>query len=148
MCWIVKAAIVAYWAATAHDRDDIPQPSFMAWDAAKLTVRGLTTAFLMFLFMKVNARALPLNNPTERINHFLVPVVMLGIFSVFIETLIDQYVGPVDKTLRFVVVVVANLALRAERFFLLARTQSLASPSYTHMLKDLPERNALLPGHC
>ena len=93
---------MGYWAATAHDRGDIADPSYMAWDAAKFTVRGLTTAFLMFLFMKVNSRALPLNNPTERINHFLVPVVMLGIFSVFLETLIDQYVGPVDMTLRFV----------------------------------------------
>ena len=99
---MVKAAIVAYWAATAHDRNDVADRSYMAWDAAKFIVRGLTTAFIMFLFMKVNVRALPLNNPTERINHFLVPVVMLGIFSVFLETLIDQYVGPVDSTLRFV----------------------------------------------
>lgn len=99
---MVKAAIVAYWAATAPDRKDVADPSYMAWDAAKFIVRGLTTAFIMFLFMRVNVRTLPLNNPTESINHFLVPVVMLGIFSVFLETLIDQYVGPVDSTLRFV----------------------------------------------
>ena len=102
---MVKAAIVAYLAATAasaHDRNDFADPLYMAWAAAKFIVRGLTTAFIMFLFMKVNVRALPLNNPTERINHFLVPVVMLGIFSVFLETLIDQYVGSVDPTLRFV----------------------------------------------
>ena len=98
ICWMVKAAIVAYWAATAHDRNDVADP----WAAAKFIVRGLTTAFIMFLFMKVNVRALPRKNPTERINHFLVPVVMLGIFSVFLETLIDQYVGSVDSTLRFV----------------------------------------------
>ena len=93
---------MAYWAATAHDRKDVLYPWYMAWDSAKFIVRGLTTAFIMFLFMKVNVRALPLKNPTERINHFLVPAVMLGIFSVLLETLIDQYVGTVDITLRFV----------------------------------------------
>lgn len=102
-CWLVKGAIAAYFAATAHDRSDIEDPSYMAWAAAKYSVRGITTAFLMFLFMKINARALPLQNPATRMNHFAVPIVMLGIFSVFLETLIDQYVGPLISTLRFVI---------------------------------------------
>ena len=95
---------MAYWAATAHDRNDIDEPTHMAWDAAKFTVRGLMTPFLIFLFMKVNARALPLNNRRQKVNHFLVPVVMLGIFSALGESLIDQYIGPVEMMLRFVII--------------------------------------------
>ena len=97
---MVKAAIAGYWAATVHDRRDIEDPPYMAWDAARFTVRSVTTVFLMYLFMKVNARALPEQNPDVTENHFLVPVIILGIFSVFGETLIDQYVGPLDGTLR------------------------------------------------
>jgi len=100
ICWIVKAAITGFWAATAYVRRDIDDPSYMGWDTAKFTVRGFATAFLMYLFFKVNARALPRQNLSTKINHFLVPVVMLGIFSMFMETLLDQYPGPVDNTLR------------------------------------------------
>ena len=104
ICWIVKAAITGYWAATAHGKSDIDDPSddpsYMGWDAAKFTVRGLATAFLMYLFFRVNARALPLQNLTTKMNHFFVPVFMLGIFSVFLESLLDQYAGQVDNKLR------------------------------------------------
>lgn len=101
-CWLIKAAIACYWAATAHDRSDIGgDPSHIRWDAAKFVVRTVTTAFLMGLFMQVNARAFPLKNPTRRVNYLLVPAVMLGIISVFLETLIDQYLG-LDATIRFV----------------------------------------------
>ena len=99
---MVKSAIVGYWAATAHDWNDIAHlgQAFMIWDTAKYTVRGLTTLFLMGLFMKINARALPIQNPNRTINHFLVPVIMLGILSVFIDSLIDQYFGPVDSIIK------------------------------------------------
>ena len=95
---------MAYWAATTNSRNDIDEPSYMAWNAAKSTVRGLMTPFLIFLFIKVNARALPLNNRRQKMNHFLVPVVMLGIFSALGESLIDQYIGPVEMMLRFVII--------------------------------------------
>ena len=39
---------------------------------------------------------------TSSKNHFLVPAVMLGVFSMFGEGLIDQKVGPLDQLLRFV----------------------------------------------
>lgn len=102
-CWLVKAAIAGFWAATAHDRSDIDDPSYMVWDTAKFTVLGLSTAFFMGLFMKVNARAFPIQNPTNTTNHVLVPVVMFGILSVFFESLTDQYVGPLDKRIRSVI---------------------------------------------
>ena len=72
----------------------------MEWDAAKFFVRGCTAVFLMYLLMKVNAKALPLQNPTSTKNHFLVPILLLGIFSMFLETLIDQYLGPFEEKLR------------------------------------------------
>lgn len=97
---MIKGAIAVYWAATAHDRNDIVYPSKVGWDAAKFSVRGCTAAFLMYLLMKVNAKALPLQNPTSKVNHLFVPILLLGIFSMFFETLIDQYVGPFEKTLR------------------------------------------------
>lgn len=100
ICWMVQGAIAGFWAATAHGRSDVQDPSYMAWDSAKFTVRGLTTAFLMFMFMKINARALPQQNPDVKMNHFCVPVVMSGILSAFVDTLIDQYVGPMDSAVR------------------------------------------------
>ena len=101
-CWLIKAAIACYWAATALERSDIGEdPSYVRWDAAKFVVRSVTTAFLMGLFMQVNARAFPSKNPTRRVNYLLVPAVMLGIISVFLESLIDQYFG-LDAIFRFV----------------------------------------------
>ena len=107
-CWMVEAAIAGYWAATSHDRSDIIDKPNVVWNAATFTVRGLTTAFLMGLFMKVNARALPIQNPNRTINHVLVPIVMLGILSAFCESLIDQYFGPLDKRIRFVSSLICN----------------------------------------
>ena len=99
-CWLVEAAIAGYWAQTALHLGDIQDPSFMGWDSAKLLVRGLTGAFLILVFMKINARSLPFQNLNKKWNHLLVPVMMLGILSVFVETLLDQYEGPVDMKLR------------------------------------------------
>jgi len=99
-CWLVEAAIADYWAQTAPHRGDVQDPSFMGWDSAKLLVRGLTGAFLIRVFMKVNARSLPLQNLNEKWNHLLVPVIMLRILSVFVETLLDQYEAPLDMKLR------------------------------------------------
>ena len=62
----------------------------------------------MFMFMKINARALPQQNPDVKMNHFCVPVVMSGILSAFVETLIDQYVGPMDSAVRFVAITSAG----------------------------------------
>ena len=100
-CWMMKAVIACYWAATVQHRKDVGDPSYIGWEAPKFIVRSVTTSFLMGLFMKVNARAFPLRNPTTRKNHFLVPAIMLGILSVFAESLIDQYLG-LEKLFRFV----------------------------------------------
>ena len=64
--------------------------------------RALTTLFLMVLFLQVNARALPLRNPDVKINHFLVPVLMLGIMANFAACLVDQYIGPLDWRMGYV----------------------------------------------
>ena len=99
-CWLIKAAIACYWAATRRDIDD---PSYIDWDAAKFVVRCVTTVFLMGLFMQVNARAFPIQNPNRTGNFLLVPALMLGIISVFFDSLIDQYLG-LDATFRLVMV--------------------------------------------
>ena len=106
ICWLVTAAIAGYWAATADDRKDMGDdgPSYMGWNSAKFAVRGLAAAFLMYLFMKVNARSLPLQNQTTTNNHIIVPIVMLGIFSMFLESLLDQYAGTLESTLRYVAI--------------------------------------------
>ena len=72
----------------------------MEWDAAKFFVRGCTAVFLMYLLMKVNAKALPLQNPTSKKNYILVPILLVGIVTMFLDTLIDQYDGPFEKILR------------------------------------------------
>ena len=90
-CWLVEAAIAGYWAQTAPHRGDIQDPSFMlefgkiarTWD-----------------HRKVNARSLPLQNLNRKLNYLLVPVIMLGILSVFVEMLLDQYEAPLDMKLR------------------------------------------------
>ncbi|KAL9975531.1 hypothetical protein ACROYT_G012701 [Oculina patagonica] len=97
---MIKAPIPGYWAATAIDRIDIHDPPYFAWVSAKYVARGISTAFLMGLFLKVDVRSLAQKNPDVKMNHFLVPAVMLAILGTFSETLIDQYVGPVDSRLR------------------------------------------------
>ena len=99
---MVKATIAAYWAATADDRSDIDDPSYFTWVAPKYSIRGITTAFLMGLFLKVDALTVPLKNLDVKLNHLLVPTIMLMILGTFSECLIDQYVGPLDSRLRFV----------------------------------------------
>ena len=101
-CWMIKAAISGYWAATAYDRTDIDDPPYYAWVVARYGARCISTVFLMGLFLKVDSRSLPQKNPDVKINHFLVPAMMLAILGAFLESLIDQYVGPLDRRLRFV----------------------------------------------
>lgn len=94
---MVKAAVTAYWAG--YGRDLVTLSSYFLWVAAKYVVRGITVAFLIGLFLKVDARTLP-RNLVVKLNHFLVPILMLTILGTFLETLIDQYVGPLDSRLR------------------------------------------------
>lgn len=94
---MAKSTIISYWAVTEHERS-------MVWTAAKYTIRGLITAFLIGIFLKVNAKALPIQNPDRIINHFLVPLLMLGILSVFSESLVDLYFGSVEKRIRCVAI--------------------------------------------
>ena len=103
-CWLIKAAIACYWAATGHERRDIgDDPSYINWDAAKFVMHCVTTVFLMGSFMQVNAKAFPLKNPNKTMNYLLVPALMLGIISGFFESLIDQYLG-LDAVIRLVMV--------------------------------------------
>ena len=90
---MIKAALAEYWAVGYHD---------YRWAGLELAARGLTTLFLMVLYLKVHARALPLRNPDVRINHFLVPVLMLGIMAAFASSLVDEYIGPLDWRIRCV----------------------------------------------
>ena len=97
-CWIIKAPISAYWAAT--ENGDVSQ--YFAWVATKYIARSISTVFLMGLFLKVKVQSLARRNSEMIKNHFLVPAMILTIFGAFVESLIDQYVGPVDSRLRFV----------------------------------------------
>ena len=99
---MIKAPISGYWAVTANEREDINDSSYFAWVVAKDAARGISTLFLMGLFLKVDARSLPQRNRDVRINHFLVPTIMLAILGALLESLVDQYVGPLDSRLRFV----------------------------------------------
>ena len=56
----------------------------------------------MGFFLKVEVQTLARKNSEVIRNHFLVPAMMLTIFGAFAESLIDQYVGPVDSRFRFV----------------------------------------------
>ena len=97
----MEALIACFWAATGKHRGDIKNPSYITWTAAKFIIRSITTAFLIFLFTNINARALPVLNQSTK-NYVLVPAVMLGVLSMFGEGLVDQKFGPVDHLLRFV----------------------------------------------
>ena len=76
--WMIKAPISGYyyWAVTAHGRMDIDNPSYFAWLSAKDVARGISTAFLMGLFLKVDALSLPKKNLDVKMNHFLVPILI------------------------------------------------------------------------
>jgi len=100
---MIKAPISGYWAVTADERVDIDDAPYFAWVVARYTARGISTVFLMGLFLKVDARSLPQKNSDVKMNHFLVPAAMLAILGAFLECLIDQYAGPLDSRLRLVV---------------------------------------------
>ena len=100
----MEAVIACFWAAKGKHRGDIrnlPRPYIIPWTAAKFIIRSITTAFLIFLFTNINARALPVLNQSIK-NYVLVPAVMLGVLSMFGEGLVDQKFGQVDGFLRFV----------------------------------------------
>lgn len=100
ICWLLKGSIVAYLAVTAKHRTDVDPPSYFAWVALKLLVRGLTTAFLIFFFMKLDTVTMPQENVLSY--HFQVSALTMMILATLLECLIDQYVGKVDRGLRFV----------------------------------------------
>ena len=103
ICWLLKGSIVTYWAVTVKDvRTDVHDPSYFAWVAPKLLVRGLTTAFLIFLFMKLDTVTMPREIRHMLSYHFQVSALTLMILATFLECLIDQYVGDVDRGLGFV----------------------------------------------
>ncbi|XP_067052245.1 uncharacterized protein [Acropora muricata] len=91
---MIKAALAVYWAQIESALHTF------RWAGVELVTRGLTTLFLMYLFLKVNPRALHLRNPQVKINHFLVPVLMFGITANFASCLVDQQIGPLDQILR------------------------------------------------
>lgn len=94
---MINAALAQFWASSQHYLRSYH------WACAELSVRGLTATFLMVMFLHVNARALPLNNPDVKINHFLVPALMLGVMANCAACLVDQYFGPLDKRIRYVI---------------------------------------------
>ena len=94
---MINAALAQFWASSQHYLRSYH------WACAELSVRGLTATFLMVMFLHVNARALPLNNPDVKINHFLVPALMLGVMANCAACLVDQYFGPLDKRIRCVI---------------------------------------------
>ena len=92
---MIKAALAVYWAQIESALHTF------RWAGVELVTRGLTTLLLMYLFLKVNPRALHLRNPQVKINHFLVPVLMFGITANFASCLVDQQIGPLDQVLRY-----------------------------------------------
>ena len=88
-----------YWTWARTDVDDLGSPN-LAWNAAKFSVRGIATAFLTDLFLIVDTPTMSMGSRNAKMNHFLVPTVMLTIFGTFLETLIDQYVWPLDRKIR------------------------------------------------
>ena len=92
---MIKAALAVY---LAHIDSTLRK---YRWAGAELLMRGLTTLFLMYLFLKINPRALPLRNPQVKINYFLVPVLMFEIAANFAACLVDQQIGPLDQILRY-----------------------------------------------
>ena len=92
---MIKAALAVYWAQMESALHKF------RWAGLELVMRGLTTLFLMYLFLVVNPRALPLRNAQVKINHFLVPVLMFGITANFASCLVDQQIGPLDQILRY-----------------------------------------------
>ena len=96
-CWMVKGALTALWIKNLHTAPNI---QYFEWAAAKILTRGIGAAFLMVIYAKVNGRIIADRNQDVKINHFLVPALMLCVFSEAIGSAIDQYHGSVERTLR------------------------------------------------
>ena len=107
--WLmISAALAGFWAVTQNNYPDYHWVG-PEWAGPELIVRGLTAVFLMIMFLRVNARALPLKNPDVKINHFLVPLLMLAILAHFSACLVDQYIGPLDRKIRLAIIPVVHL---------------------------------------
>ena len=100
---MIRALIASYWTCARTDVDD-PGSANLAWNAAKFSVRGITTAFYMGLFHIVDSPTLSnsIGSRNVKMNHFLVPAVMPTILGTFLGILIDQYVGPLARKMRLV----------------------------------------------
>lgn len=97
----MEGVTLCVWAAKGKHIDDNSNfySSYIPWTGAKFIIRSIATAFLILLFTKVNARALPVVNQNSK-NYVLVPAVMLGVLSMFGEGLIDQKFGKGEELLR------------------------------------------------
>ena len=91
--WAVKALLTFYWASRFHElgmRDYFGIQGFM------FMVRAVGSAFLIVLFLKMKTEVILSQNREVRLNHFLVPSIMVGSLSVFVGSAIDQYLGEID----------------------------------------------------
>lgn len=77
---MIRALIAAYWTCARTDVDD-PGSANPAWNAAKFSVRGITTAFYMGLFLIVDTQTVSMETPNVKMNRFLVPTAMLTILA-------------------------------------------------------------------
>ena len=95
-CWMIKGTLTALLVKEVST--DYKMTHF-EWSAAKILTRGVGTAFLMVIYAKMDVKVIANYNQDIKINHLLVPALMLCILSEAVGCAIDQYKGSVEKKL-------------------------------------------------
>ena len=91
--WAVKALLTLYWASGFHE---LSMRDYFGIQGTWYIMRAVGSAFLIVLFLKMKTEVILSKNREVRLNHFLVPSIMIGSLSVFVGSAIDQYVGEID----------------------------------------------------
>ncbi|KAK3753772.1 hypothetical protein QZH41_014232 [Actinostola sp. cb2023] len=91
-CWVYEAALVSRWAVLSNEPN-----LYFNWLAAKLAFRFLTALLMIYCFMKINLETMRDEAAAKsQVNHFLVAILMFGMWAEFLGTAVDQYLGPIQ----------------------------------------------------
>ena len=91
-CWAYETALVSRWAVLSNEPN-----LYFNWLSAKLAFRIFTACLLIYCFMKINLETMRDEAAAKsQVNHFLVVILMFGMWAEFLGTAIDQYLGPIQ----------------------------------------------------
>lgn len=109
--WILKGSIIAIWSVQVpneHLEMEFQKeglmhlrPEYLVWQGIKCFVRAIGVAFQVYFFVNINSsygrRSDVIRN---RWNFFYVPVMTVSLFAIFINSVMDEYGGIVEHSVK------------------------------------------------